>query len=285
MRLKTILTLIMLSITSICFSDVIATANFSVQSELVDVGGYSLNFNITSGCGCVPTIIFEAGGGSDSSVWLTLSKAVSSQTGATTITYDRSGYGKSQANSAPYDITKEVEALEQGLKQLKINGQLVFVAHSYGGFLAALFAARNPEQVGGIVLIDANLAPFTTDLRLNQIMKDYTKNRETIQNENPNLIRVLDAFEATVHTMRKVQFPTAIPIIDIVAEKPPFEAVEDTTAWKHTHKEFVQSAANRKMVIANDSGHFVMTDKPALVAVEIVSMVSQVRCSSTKNDN
>lgn len=280
MSLKAIPILIKLSIASLCFSGLIAAENFSAQSELVDVGGYRLNFNITPGCGCAPTIIFEAGGGCDSSVWLSLSKAASSQTGATTIAYDRSGFGKSQSNPAPYSIVKEVEALEQGLKQLKVNGQLVLVAHSYGGFLAALFAARNPERVGGIVLIDANLAPFLTDARVNQLMKDFSRDREAIQSKSPNLMRVLDSFEETVHTMRKVQFPTTIPIIDIVAEQPPMETAEDQAAWKRVHEDFVQSAANRKMVMAIGSSHFVMADKPELVTTEIVSMVSQVRCNS-----
>lgn len=281
MSLKSIPILIKLSIASICCSSVIATENFSTQSELVDVGGYQLNFNITRACGCAPTIIFEAGGGCDSSVWLNLSKAVSSQTGATTIAYDRSGFGKSQSNPAPYSIVKEVEALEQGLKQLKIDGQLVLVAHSYGGFLATLFAARNPERVDGIVLIDANLASFLTDARVDQLMKDFAKNREAIQSTSPNLMRVLDAFDKTVLTMRKVSLPTTIPVIDIVAEYPPMEAAEERAAWKRVHEEFVKSAANRKLVMAIGSSHFVMADKPELVTSKIVSMVSQVRSNST----
>jgi pimeloyl-ACP methyl ester carboxylesterase len=275
---------LMLTIALSCSSELGAAATFSAQSQLVDVGRYQLNFNITPGCGCAPTIIFEAGGGCDSSVWLSLSRTISSQTGATTITYDRSGFGKSQSNPTPYSITNEVEALERGLKQLKVNGPLVLVAHSYGGFLGVLFAARNPEQVGGLVLIDANLAPFFTDVRVDQLMKEFAKQRETIESKSPDLMRMLDAFDATVCTMQKVQFPTSIPVIDIVADDPPMETEEGKAAWKLTHETFVKSAPNRKIVMATGSGHFVMADKPELVTTEIVAMVSQVRCKASGSE-
>ena len=69
---------------------------------------------------------------------------VARNTGARLITYDRAGFGQSDPNPAPYDITQEVGGLERGLKQLQVNGDLILVAHSYGGFLATLFAARKP---------------------------------------------------------------------------------------------------------------------------------------------
>jgi pimeloyl-ACP methyl ester carboxylesterase len=108
----------------------------------VDVGGYRLQFHIMAGKS--PTIIFEAGGGDDSSAWRDTVPAVASKTGARIITYDRAGFGQSEPNPGAYSITQEVEALERGLKRLQINRDLILVPHSYGGFLATLFAARNP---------------------------------------------------------------------------------------------------------------------------------------------
>lgn len=49
--------------------------------------------------------------------------------------------------------------------------------------------------------------------------------------------------------------------------------MEDNEAWKRAHEEFVKTAINRKMVMAINSGHFIMADKPGLAVAEIVIMV------------
>lgn len=61
---------------------------------LVDVGNHKLHFNIIKGTG-IP-ILFEAGGGSDGTVWNSILKPIAEITGATLITYDREGFGKAQ---------------------------------------------------------------------------------------------------------------------------------------------------------------------------------------------
>lgn len=55
---------------------------------LVDIGGYSMHFNIWKGSGT--PILFEAGGGNDASVWDGVLEKIHKVTGTTLITYDRS---------------------------------------------------------------------------------------------------------------------------------------------------------------------------------------------------
>src|SRR5262245_44047579 len=102
------------------------------QSQLIDVGGYRLNFNVARGT-TTQTILFESGGGDDSSVWNDVAPAIGQRTEATVVTYDRAGSGKSEPAPGPYKIDEEVTALERGLSQLGLQKNLVIVAHSYGG--------------------------------------------------------------------------------------------------------------------------------------------------------
>lgn len=69
------------------------------QDTRVDVGGYRLQFHIAAGKS--PTIVFEAGGGDNSSVWDTTAREVGRRTGARMITYDRAGLGQSDPNPGP----------------------------------------------------------------------------------------------------------------------------------------------------------------------------------------
>ena len=255
-----------------------------VQDAKVDVGGYKLQFHIVPGKS--PTIVFESGGGNDSSAWRQIVPAVASRTGARLITYDRAGYGQSDPAPGPYSITQEVEALERGLKQLQVDTDLIVVAHSYGGFLATLFAARNSSTVKGLVLIDANLAPFFTDAVVKQLTVLQHGVLEQAKKENPrtgaSIERLLAAFPETVRMMREVTFPPTMRVTDIVSEKPlvprPNEEIgPGGAAWLRAHQEFDKAAPNRRGLVAKDSGHIVMRDRPDLVVDEIAAMVFGAR--------
>jgi pimeloyl-ACP methyl ester carboxylesterase len=87
---------------------------------LIDVGGYNLHFNITKGNGT--PILFESGLGDDATIWDTILAPLHTATGATLITYDRPGYGKSGLSAALNDtshgLLNNTKALETALKSL-----------------------------------------------------------------------------------------------------------------------------------------------------------------------
>src|SRR5947208_3060895 len=102
------------------------------QDPVADVGGDHLQFPISAGTS--PSILFEAGGGDDPTVWTDIAAKVRVRTRARTITYDRAGFGKSDPVLGPYRVEAEVTMLERGLAALEITGDVVLVSHSYGGF-------------------------------------------------------------------------------------------------------------------------------------------------------
>jgi pimeloyl-ACP methyl ester carboxylesterase len=115
------------------------------RTEYLDIGDYRLHFRVWSGV--EPSVLFESGGGGDSTQWDTMATQVIERTGAGVITYDRAGFGQSDLPPTPYDIEAEVDALWSGLQRLAPNHSFVLVAHSYGAFLTALFAAKHPQVV------------------------------------------------------------------------------------------------------------------------------------------
>jgi pimeloyl-ACP methyl ester carboxylesterase len=111
------------------------------KDAFVDVGGDRLHFHIMQGRG-VPTL-FEAGGGDDATVWNDVLKPIADITGTTLIAYDRAGFGKSELNTAEQNIDKHgirngLEGLETALTKLGYTGNIMLVAHSYGGFCRPL---------------------------------------------------------------------------------------------------------------------------------------------------
>jgi pimeloyl-ACP methyl ester carboxylesterase len=70
--------------------------------------------------------------------------------------YDRAGLGASDPVPGVRDARDDVRDLERLLARGPIPPPYVLVGHSYGGFLARLFARAHPEQVAGVVFVDAS---------------------------------------------------------------------------------------------------------------------------------
>ncbi|KAI8575365.1 hypothetical protein K450DRAFT_262102 [Umbelopsis ramanniana AG] len=70
--------------------------------------------------------------------------------------YDRAGYGWSASGALPataeYAADQAYELLVQQMKE----DHMVLVGHSYGGMIVRLFAAKYPEYVSAVVLLDAS---------------------------------------------------------------------------------------------------------------------------------
>ena len=84
---------------------------------------------------------------------------VAQETGGTVVTYDRAGFGRSDFPKTLYNMIEEVDWFMEGLHQLGLDGDIILIGHSYGGWLIRLTASRYPEAVCGMVFID----PFSTE--------------------------------------------------------------------------------------------------------------------------
>src|SRR5690606_6803742 len=70
-------------------------------------------------------------------------------------TYDRAGTGWSEPDWQAPTSQRVVRNLRVVLENARVEGPYVLVGHSAGGAYVRAFAARHPEDVAGIVLIDS----------------------------------------------------------------------------------------------------------------------------------
>jgi pimeloyl-ACP methyl ester carboxylesterase len=192
-----------------------------VTPGLVDVGGRRLWASV-EGEGS-PTVVFEAGGGDDSSVWATIAPEVRRRCGVRTLVYDRAGLGRSDAPPpGEYRIEDEVDALKRVVDAVEPAGPIVLVAHSYGGFLAWLLGASDP-RVAGVVLVDANLPAYFDEAVVAGLLATYTPQFDELERRAPELARVMiplmRAYGDTARAVGAVDYPGDLPTIDVVAER------------------------------------------------------------------
>ena len=129
----------------------------TMPGESIDVGGHSLRLHCT-GTGS-PTVVLQPGGGAMSADMGWIAPRVAAHTRV--CVYDRPGRGGSDAVSTPEDASQIATDLHTLLQRGNIPGPYVLAGHSFGGLYVLTYAARYPDQVAGMVLIDTT-APRET---------------------------------------------------------------------------------------------------------------------------
>ena len=124
---------------------------YAMPGQSYDVGGHRLHLNCT-GTGS-PTVVLLNGLGETSPEWAWITTAVTADTRV--CAYDRAGQGWSDDAAGPQDGAAIAADLHTLLERAKEPGPYVLVGHSSGGPYAMTYAARYPDQVAGLVLLDA----------------------------------------------------------------------------------------------------------------------------------
>ena len=133
----------------------LAERAYPPPGEMVDVGGYSLHINCV-GRG-TPTVLLDSGSGLFSAQWVRVQRQVSDTTRV--CAYDRAGMGWSEMGPDPRDAQQITSELHTLLGKAGIEGPYVLAGHSFGGMYMQTYAARYPEEVAGVALVDSSTDP------------------------------------------------------------------------------------------------------------------------------
>lgn len=127
---------------------------------LIDIGGRRLHLDCTGAGG--PTVVLESGLGGTSANWARITTEIRSTTRV--CAYDRAGQGWSEDVDAPQDGAAIASDLHALLSAAGEPGPYVMVGHSAGGPYVMTYAAAHPDDVAGMVLLDAMSPDEFTEL-------------------------------------------------------------------------------------------------------------------------
>jgi len=249
---------------------------------LVQLGKYRLNFQVIEG-GTL-TILLEAGGGMDSREWNKLAPELARKTGATIISYDRAGFGKSDLPETPHDMREEVEWLWQGLQKLNLDKDLILVGHSFGGWMIRLIASEHPESVRGLVFVD----PFTNEF-VDLLGVEYLDNHpmagkipfDTSQPDKLSkfqraVVRMVGGgLGPKMEIMRRTKLPSDIPVVVITGGRPFLPKTEDQEAWRLSHEQLTASIKGATLIVAEKSDHMVPGLQPDLIIEAVKEVINR----------
>lgn len=224
-----------------------------------------------------PTVIFEAGLGDTAAVW----NAVSLPSDLGRFAWTRAGYGLGatllvgQEWSGDRDGRRsgaEVAAeLERALQENGVEPPYILVGHSLGALYTLQFAKNHPDRIAGIVLVDPRLPGFTHTCKASGLRGC----------EIPALVRLalsdteqleLAGTPETEAALSDLGPLRDIPLVILVAER---GGIGEDPRWRGVWKDYAEAFSQRfatARVVAVDSGHYIQTSDPDLVANEIVRL-------------
>jgi len=233
----------------------------------------------TSGAGRY-TVIFESGFGTDLRAWRRVAPEVAKT--ARVLAYSRAGHGKSDPRPEPRTIAQNTAELEQLLAAAKLAPPYVLVGHSYGALLMRAFAARHPEQVAGMVLVDPSDERFNPALRKLDAARAAEDDRQFAAIVPPKFQPELKLLQPVLDS-GSLPLAGKLPDVPVVvltsvqqAEKPMFflETAPAVAIKRDLHADFLRAFPDGSQVVTARSGHNIQLEEPELVVAAVNKVIA-----------
>jgi pimeloyl-ACP methyl ester carboxylesterase len=222
--------------------------NHPAPGRMVDVGGFQMHISCM-GEGS-PTVVLEPGGGANSLAWYLVQPEIAKTTRV--CAYDRAGMGWSDPGPHPRDGRHIADELHALLHAADIPAPYVLAGWSYGGLFVRAYTLQYPEDVAGLVLLDASHPDIWT--RTEQGRSQY---------QNDSKIYSGMRLFARLGLLRLIPIPFTAPPDSIPARQvPQWKAVYNTTRYFDTTAAESRSILDT-MAQVRQAGH--LGDQPLVV--------------------
>lgn len=273
------------------------------MSANVDIGGGRHLYLKCAGSG-TPTVILESGFRNNSDVWtVSTDKKPSIFSSISAVTrvcvYDRPGTigwtvnakSRSDVIAMPRSINSMTEDLHALLKAGNIKGPYILVGHSFGGILIRLYASKYPDEVIGMILIDAypeSLRSFLGKEKWDVTLKMMETIPEGINDkshfENIDFDQASTVMEETASHSPLKSMPLIVisrgKAADLSVPESALSSNDFEKAWRLGQQQLVSLEPDATHIIANKSQHYVQYAQPELIIQSIKKMIKQVKTDS-----
>ena len=217
------------------------------------------------------TVILDAGLGGTIDDWSKVQPEVAIF--SKVFSCDRAGLGKSESPSyiprTCKDITSDLRGL---LAAAGLRPPYILVAHSWSGINARWFANQYPDEIAGMVLIDAvhedkykhfeKVLSKEKSERMWEFVKDPSKNDE-------NIDRI-----ASIEQVHNNQIAFDFPLIILTRATDPDELNKIET---NLQSEFLKLSRNSKQYFSKYNDHHIHSAEPELVINSIRQIVETIK--------
>lgn len=225
-------------------------------------------------------VLLEAGATGNMKDWSHIAKEV--EKFARVIRYDRVGNGQSTQIRRHFTVEDYAEHLSRLLKTLKIQEPVVYVAHSYGGLVARMFAASYPEQIKALLLVDPSSEHDVDIVR----SVDFEKGNEQIEQiKLADMAGGMPNFYLDFWSKRPMpDYPQIGDIpVTVIASIKQYETPahllhsdEGVAKWGRLHQKWAAQFPQGQSVLTKNSHHLIPQEEPELVIREIKKLLDRI---------
>lgn len=268
--------------------------------QMISVGDHKLQL-YCMGHGS-PTILIEPGMGTDWVAWrLVIPQLLEFNK---VCVYDRAGYGWSEPGPWPRTAGRIAGELHVLLSKAGLEEPYILVAHSFGGYIARIYASQYRQSLQGVVLVDPSheddsagapapdpaprsyrLSELIPPLGIQRLRRLYEGDKalspqlrnlpRSFQNRyliGSSLVQLrserneFDSLSGTIAQMRLAPFPRDLPLTVITAAQVPSPRHEEI------HAKLARSSLFGRQILAKNSGHMIPFDQPGLIVEAVREM-------------
>jgi pimeloyl-ACP methyl ester carboxylesterase len=198
--------------------------------------------------------------------------------------YDRPGTTSFDGTLSPSTPVEQPTTAQNGAADLhallsaaKVPGPYVLVAHSWGGLNVRLYASTYPEEVSGLVLLDAG-SEFLQDTLTPEQWAMFVQGAKELG--EPETLEAAD-YQPSVDALRAAPPVGEIPAVVLTSDKcfafvPGSEAEATCSAWQEA-QDLLATLLDAKHITHTKSGHFIQGENPQLVIHSVRKVVEAAR--------
>jgi pimeloyl-ACP methyl ester carboxylesterase len=220
-----------------------------------------------------PVVVFEAGLGNVKEIWEPVFVPVSGFTRA--IAYDRGGYGGSRGGEERDGATIVAE-LRSLLRSLELAPPYVLVGHSLGGQFVELYARTHPDEVAGVVLVDARHVDFSERCVAEQVERCSVPTLARMLMPRGARAELRDATRTEAEIRAAGPFPD-VPLRVLSATDRPENMPNLRRVWAETQADLAGLSERSEQDICDTCGHFIQRDAPQRVVDAIRAVIAEGR--------
>jgi pimeloyl-ACP methyl ester carboxylesterase len=271
------------------------------SAQLVSVGSHHL-YSVCQGSG-EPVVVLLTGITETFRTWEATLEALGQATRV--CAYDRAGYGESEPGPIPRSGERGCQELRSLLDASLPGDRVVLLGHSLGAMRAILFAARFPGRVAGMVLVDPPPLDFLrgrrfTNLRdmANEATGEWERTAEASsqagQERQAAFFRSIASehramFSEDARAMAAIESLGDLPLV-VIASGRPNPVFGDSAAafqqfWIESSRSIAALSAQGELVVAEESGHHVHQEQPALLVETVTRLVAALRDGLGMNED
>lgn len=269
-----------------------------MPGELVPVAETQLHLFCT-GAGA-PTVLLEAGLGGNYLDWTLVQPALSAS--YRVCSYDRAGAGFSARSARPRTAANIAAELHELVRAAGIARPFVLVGHSFGGLIGATFARSFPQDVAGLVLLDAmhpdqferfaasgvvietdphtvigRTSVYAAEYGLPEHLRGLARALALNDKARVFVFREMSLMQDSVHDLRGMGLPR-LPARVLVhgndewRDVPPPGRME--AIWRELQADYAERLGAPPPIVVSQSGHQIALDAPDAVVEAVRGLIA-----------